>query len=126
MRKPLFKKYLYIKIYCFNDNKTVDITYHKLANFKPSFLIHSDHIFNSNGFQTVIVTNKSAETINPLDFTSKYNASDFQSAMQSKLIKDAFGGLETNKIDIMKIIMFANLGVTLILLYLLLKNTGTI
>jgi hypothetical protein len=124
--KPVFKKHLYIKVYQFTDKKTVEITYHKIATYQPTFLIHPDHIFNSNGFQTVIITNKSAETINPLDFQSKYNACDFETAMTSKLVKDAFGGLAVPKIDIMKLILFANLGVTLVLLYILLKNTGAV
>lgn len=123
---PKFKKHLWLKIYRFNDNKTVDIEYHKIKGYEPDFLIHSDHIFNSNGFQTVMITNKSAETINPLDFTSQYDAKLFKTAIRCKLVADTFGGLQTSKLDITKVLLFVNIGINVVLLYILIKNSGAI
>jgi len=125
MRTP-FNKHLYIKIYTFHENKTADLRYERIDTFKQSFLINPNHVFNSNGYQTILLSDRSAETINPLDFKSQYNVKDFQSAIQSKLIRETFGILDNGKIDIMKVILFINLGVTFLLLYLLLKQGGVL
>lgn len=124
--QPIFRKYNYIKVYEFTEKKTLTVTYHKISKFNPNFLINPDHIFNHGGFQTIIITESSAETLNPLDFESKFNQKDFKVAIESKLVKDAFGSLQTNKIDWMKVILFANLMISATLLYLLLKQTGAI
>ena len=124
--QPIFRKYNYIKVFKFTEKKTLTVTYHKISNFNPNFLINPDHIFNHGGFQTIITTESSAETLNPLDFESKFNQKDFKVAIESKLVKDAFGSLQTNKIDWMKVILFANLMISATLLYLLLKQTGAI
>ena len=121
--KPILK-HKYIKVYTFTKNKTMKLQYHKLKNFKPTYLVNPDHIFNHNGFQTVIVKDNGIETINPLNFNSKYKESDFTSAIESKIIKETFVGLKQEKLDIMKVLLFINLGVTILLLYLLLKSTG--
>lgn len=123
--KPIFK-HKYIKEYSFSKNKTMKLKYFKLKKYKPSYLINPNHIFNHNGFQTVIVQEGGIETINPLDFKSKYKESDFTSAIESKIIKETFVGLKQEKLDIMKVLLFINLGITILLLYLLLKSTGAI
>lgn len=126
MKKPYFKKHKYIKVFTYDDKKRVVIDYHKIENFKPNYLINPDHIFNSNGFQSIVTTNKCAETINPLDFKSQYKADDFKVAIESKVIKDAFGDLKVSKIDLVKVMLFVNIGINVILLYILIKANGGI
>ena len=71
-----------------------------------------------------IITDKSAETINPLDFNSKFNASDFKTAIESKLIKDTFSTLKPNLFDTTTIILILNLVMTFGILYLLYSIYG--
>ena len=123
--KPL-RKSKYIKVYTYNENKIMTLEYIKIAKFPKTILINPNHIYMSNGFQSIIKTSTSAETINPLDFESKYDAKKFQSAIESKIIRETFGNLETGKIDLMKVLLFVNIGVNLILLYIILKNNGII
>jgi len=119
-------KHKYLRVIKFNSDKSSTITYHLSSKFKPDFLINPDHIFIYNGYRTVIITDKSAETINPLDFNSKFNASDFKTAIESKLIKDTFSTLKTNLFDTTTIILILNLLMSFGILYLLLKGQGVL
>src|SRR5690554_5421911 len=119
-------KHKYLRVIKFNSDKSSTITYHLSSKFKPDFLINPDHIFIYNGYRTVIITDKSAETINPLDFNSKFNASDFKTAIESKLIKDTFSTLKPNLFDTTTIILILNLVMSFGILYLLLKGQGVI
>ncbi len=122
----LFSKHKYIRVIKFNSDKSTTVTYHQSSKFRPSFLINPDHVFNYKGYRTVVITDKSAETINPLDFSSKFNASDFQSAIESKLIKDTFTTLKSNTFDKSTFILLVILILNIIVLYLLLKGQGMI
>lgn len=124
--KPLFNKHKYIKVYTYNETMTMNVSFHKIATFKPRFLIHPTHVFNHNGFASVLVTNTATETINPLDFNSKYPADRFKTAIESKAINDALGSLNSSKIDMMKVMLFASLFINLIVLYILMKNNGVL
>jgi len=119
-------KHKYLRVIKFNSDKSSTITYHLSSKFKPDFLINPDHIFLYNGYRTVIITDKSAETINPLDFNSKFNASDFKTAIESKLIKDTFSTLKHNKFDTTTILLLLNLVITLGVFYFLLKSQGVL
>jgi len=119
-------KHKYLRVIKFNSDKSSTITYHLSSKFKPDFLINPDHIFIYNGYRTVIITDKSAETINPLDFNSKFNASDFKTAIESKLIKDTFSTLKPNLFDTTTIILILNLLMSFGILYLLLKGQGVL
>ena len=119
-------KHKYSRVIKFNSDKSSTITYHLSSKFKPDYLINPDHIFIYNGYRTVIITDKSAETINPLDFNSKFNASDFKTAIESKLIKDTFSTLKPNLFDTTTIILILNLIMTFGILYLLLKGQGVL
>ncbi len=119
-------KHKYLRVIKFNSDKSSTITYHLSSKFKPDFLINPDHIFIYNGYRTVIITDKSAETINPLDFNSKFNASDFKTAIESKLIKDTFSTLKPNLFDTTTIILILNLVMSFGILYLLLKGQGVL
>jgi len=119
-------KHKYLRVIKFNSDKSSTITYHLSSKFKPDFLINPDHIFIYKGYRTVIITDKSAETINPLDFNSKFNASDFKTAIESKLIKDTFSALKPNLFDTTTIILILNLLMSFGILYLLLKGQGVL
>lgn len=119
-------KHKYLRVIKFNSDKSSTITYHLSSKFKPDFLINPDHVFNYKGYRTVIITDKSAETINPLDFNSKFNASDFKTAIESKLIKDTFSTLKPNLFDTTTIILILNLVMSFGILYLLLKGQGVL
>lgn len=119
-------KHKYLRVIKFNSDKSSTITYHLSSKFTPDFLINPDHIFIYNGYRTVIITDKSAETINPLDFNSKFNSSDFKTAIESKLIKDTFSTLKPSIFDTTTIILLLNLVITFGVFYLLLKGQGAI
>lgn len=113
--RDLFYKDKYIKEVKFFNIKDMEIRYIKKVNYKPKYLVNSDHIFNSNGYQTVIITENASETINPLDFESKYPVEKFKTAIESKLITDAFSTLKSRKINF-KIILFG-IAIALVALY---------
>ena len=122
----LFGKHKYLRVIKFNSDKSSTVTYHLSSKFKPNFLINPDHIFDYKGYRTVIITDKSAETINPLDFESKFNPADFQTAIESKLIKDTFSTLKSNTLDKVTIMLLLNLILLIVVIYLLLKGQGAI
>lgn len=119
-------KHKYLRVIKFNSDKSSTISYHLSSKFKPNFLINPDHIFYYKGYRTIIITDKAAETINPLDFNSKYNASDFQTAIESKLIKDTFNTLKPNMLDKTTFLLLLNLILIIAVIYLLLKGQGVI
>src|SRR5690554_1000381 len=119
-------KHKYLRVIKFNSDKSSTITYHLSSKFTFDFLINPDHIFIYNGYRTVIITDKSAETINPLDFNSKFNSSDFQSAIESNLIKDTLSTLKHKIFDTTKILLLLNLLINFDVLYFLLKSQGEI
>lgn len=119
-------KHKYLRVIKFNSDKSSTITYHLSSKFVPNFLINPDHIFYYKGYRTIIITDKSAETINPLDFSSKFNPVDFQTAIESKLISDTFSTLKPKLFEPTTIMLLLNLIFTVGVLYLLLKWQGMI
>jgi len=112
-----FNKDKYIKEIKYKNDKSIKITYIHQKKFNPKYLVNNDHIFFSGGYRTILTSDTKNETINPLDLTSQYPVEKFQTAIESKVIKDVFSNLETNKLDIMKLLAFANLFGLLILIY---------
>lgn len=122
---PLFKKNLYLRVIKFNKDKSSTITYYNKKN-QPAFLINPDHVFLSNGFRTVVITDKSAETINPLNFNSKYSVNDFTSAIESKIIKDTFATIEKKGLDFTLLLLIGNIIISLAIIFLMLHQQGII
>ena len=118
----LFSKHKYLRVIKFNSDKSSTITYHLSSKFTPNFLINPNHIFDYKGYRTIIITDKSAETINPLDFDSKFNPVDFETAIESKLIKDTFSTLKPKLLDATTIMLLLNLILTAGIFYLLFKG----
>lgn len=112
-------KHKYLRVIKFNTDKSSTITYHLSRKFTPDFLINPDHVFNYKGYRTVVITDKSAETINPLDFSSKFNSADFQTAIESKLIRETFATLKPKLIDTATVMLLVNLILTAGIFYLL-------
>lgn len=121
-----YREYKYIKVYRFRNDKTVELNIYAKDKFKPDFLLDPDHVFNHGGFSTVIISDTKAETINPLDLKSNYNVKDFTTAINSKLIHETFSTLKTDKIDLVKVLLFANIAINLVLLFILAKSQGVI
>ena len=136
MRKILIKlffknKYLQVDLYGSDKTKTtyfVKPTRDYLITLKSkTYKINPNHIYyNSNGFRCVLVNDVGAETINPSDFESKFNADDFNTAINNNLIKQTFETFSDNQIDWLKVIMFGNLFISAVLLYFILKMNGAL
>lgn len=108
----------FIRIIKFNKDKSQEVTYYERDKFKPLFLVNPNHAFNFKGYTTFVITENSAETIDPLNFESKFDVSAFKTAINSKLISETFETLKTSKIDWVKLVIIANLLATLLLIYL--------
>lgn len=121
----IFNKNKYIKEYYFTNDKNIIIKYHKKDKFKPDFIVNPNHIFLSNGYQTIITSENSAETIDVSDFKSRYPAEHFKTAINSKLISDAFSSLNRKK-DLLPVIL-VGIGICVVLLmYILFTTNGII
>ena len=124
--RTIFNKHKYIRVVCYNENKSCTVSYHLDKDYKPSYLINPDHVFLFNGYRTHTITDKSAETINPLDFQSKYNPKDFQTAIESKLIRETFSTLDKNKFDLTTMLLIGCLIGIVGIIYLILKGNGSL
>lgn len=124
MIRHFFNKHKFIRVISFNNDKSSSVTYYRSERFKPKYLVHPDHVFFSRGYRTIVIKEKGIETINPLDFNSKYDAEKFTTAINTKLIEETFINLKSNKIDLSQVLLFTSLLVNLIVLYFLLKSQG--
>lgn len=109
------KKKLYKVIY--KSDKTFNIR--RIKNIdNENILINPDHIFfDSKGNRYILTTDRSAESINPLDFESKFSPKEFRTAIESKLINDLFRNFDDKKLSIDRILLFVNIFMTFIILY---------
>lgn len=136
MKKTLIKLFFknkYLQVVYYGSDKIRKIYYVKptkdylITINSKTYKINSNHIFyTSNGFRSVIVNDLSAETFNPLDFESKFNADDFNTAINNNLIKQTFETFSDNQIDWLKVIMFGNLFISAVLLFYILKMNGAL
>lgn len=120
--RTFFNKHKYLREVVYNNDKSVNIRYHKRANFNPKYLVNPNHVFNFNGYSTIVTHENATESINPLDFTSKYDAKVFRSAINNKLIDDTFNTLKVAKYDLQQIMLMLSLVLNGVILYLLLKT----
>ena len=129
MLKGLFRdlqKSKYIKIYTFTDTKGLEVKYYKDKDLPKDLLINPDHVFNHRGYRTVLTTNKVAESINPLNFNSKFDKSLFEVAINNNFAKDLLSTTSDNKIDKTQMLLIGVLAGLGIVIYLLLKSQGVI
>lgn len=101
----------------YKSDKTVDII--KVKNIeKENILVNPNHIFfDKKGNRYILSSDQSAETINPLNFESKYSPKEFKTAIESKLINDLFKNFDDKNISIDRIILLVNIFMTFMLLY---------
>lgn len=127
-KRNYFNKHKYMRIEEFKSDKSVSVSYIKREHFNKNnqLLINPNHVFNFKGYTTIAKTDKTAETINPLDFESKYDSNKFKTAINSKLIHETFATLQKPKIDYLMISVILN-GLTLLaIIYLILKLGGNL
>lgn len=115
----LFKKDNYIKIIKFKEDKSIEIKRIKTNKLPPTLLINNNHVFINNGYKTILTSDTVAESINPLDLQSQYPAEKFKTAIETKVIKEVFNTIKNDKLDIIKILLFANVFISIGLLYFL-------
>ena len=136
MKKTLIKLFFknkYLQVDFYGSDKTKKIYYVKptkdylITINSKTYKINPNHIYyNANGFRCVLVNDVSAETIDPSDFESKFNADDFNTAINNNLIKQTFETFSDNQVDWLKVIMFGNLFISAVLLYFILKMNGAL
>lgn len=119
-----FNKHKYIKVVKFNSDKSAITNFYKRGELPKTYIINPDHVFNSNGYSTIVMSDKSAESINPLNFESKYDVAMYKSAINNKMIADTFSTLKTSKFDLQQILLFLSLATNFIVLYFVLKSQG--
>lgn len=124
--KPLFHKSKYLRVIHFTKAKRSYIEYINDENQCLSFLVNPEHVFLAGGFRSVIVTDKSAQTINPLDFESKYPADDFKTAIESKIVRETFATIDKKGLDITTLLLLLNILIGLACVYFGLQATGVI
>src|SRR5690554_7426349 len=121
-----FQKSKYIKVYTFTDTKGLEVKYYKDKDLPKDLLINPDHVFNHRGYRTIMTTNKVAESINPLNFNSKFDKSLFEVAINNNFAKDLLSTTNNNKMDKTQMLLIGVLGGIVIVIYLLLKSQGLI
>ena len=129
MLRNLFRdlqKSKYIKVYTFTDTKGLYVKYYKDKNLPRDLLINPDHVFNHRGYRTILTTNKVAETINPLDFSSKFDKSLFEVAINNNFAKDLLSTTSDKTLDKTQKLLIGVLAGLGIVIYLLLKSQGLI
>lgn len=109
------KKHIYKII--FKSDKTVKIS--KVKNIdKENILINPNHVFfDKKGNRYILSSDQSAESINPLDFESKFSPKEFKTAIESKLINDLFKSFDERKFSIDRLLLFINIFMTFVILY---------
>ena len=121
-----FQKSKYIKVYTFTDTKGLEVKYYKDKDLPKDLLINPDHVFNHRGYRTILTTNKVAESINPLNFNSKFDKSLFEVAINNNFAKDLLSTTSDNKMDKTQMLLIGVLAGIGIVIYLLLKSQGLI
>lgn len=127
-RRNFFNKHKYVRLEEFRSDKSIKVKYIKreLFNADGKILVNPDHIFNFKGYTTIVKSSNSAESMNPLNFNSKYPAKKFETAIESKVISDTFNSLKKPKLDMLTIIAFLSGLNLLVLVYMVMKGMGAI
>src|SRR5690554_3791982 len=113
----LIKKDKYIKLIWFKQDKSVEIKLIKVNKLPKDLLLNNNHVFLHRGYKTVLTSDTMAESINPLDLKSRYPVQKFKTAIETKVINDVFNTIKHEKLDIYKLLLFANIFIGIILLY---------
>ena len=107
----------YLKIIKFKNDKSIDIKIIKSKKLPEDLLINNNHVFIHKGYKTILTSDTVVESINPLDLNSQYPVEKFKTAIETKVINDVFNTIKRDKLDINKILLFANIFISIVLLY---------
>ena len=126
VKRNYFNKYKYVRLVKYNKDMSIKVFYIKRKEFNKdgAILINEKHVFNFKGYTSIIITDNSNETINPLDFDSKFDSTDYKSAIRSKLIKDTFESLKVDKFDKIMMLIVLNIAQLIAIAYLLYMLMG--
>lgn len=116
-----------IYVYEVRDDKSVNfykIPYNKLSD--KGIKINPDNIYIRNGKRVIFINEKSAENIDLISFKSTMSRTDFQTAINSKIVKDAFLDLKDSRFDKTYLLLIANIGVSLLALFYIIRMAGGI
>jgi len=116
-----FNKYKYVRVVEYDENMKISIRYIKHQHFNKdnAILINPKHVYNYKGYTTIVKTNLANESINPIDFESKYPADKYKSAIKSKVIADTFATLKVEKFDKLMFLLLLNAIQLIAIIYLL-------
>lgn len=126
--KAIFKK-KDDKIYVYEVKKDKSVTFYKIPYNKlleRGININPDNIYIKNGKRIIFVNETSAENIDLISFKSTMSRADFQTAINSKIVKDAFLDLKDGRFSNTNLLLIANIGVTLLTLFYVLRMAGGI
>ena len=125
-KRNYFNKYKYVRLVKYNDDMSINVQYIKKDKFNQdnSILINDKHVFNFNGYTSIIITSNSQESINPIDFNSKYDAKKYKDAIKSKLIHDTFASLKVDKFDKLMGLLLLNILQLIAIAYLIYNLLG--
>lgn len=124
LAKLLHKEHQFIRVVQYNSNKTTTVKYLSLNEFKElenKILINPNHFYKTAKFNTILITDQSAQSIDPMDFKSAYDRKSFETAMETKLIKDTFATISKEKLSREIVLIVLNIVLSLGILYLLVK-----
>src|SRR5690554_1569753 len=107
----------YLKVIKFKNDKSINIKLIKTSKLPEDLLINNNHVFLHKGYKTVLTSDTVAESINLLDLKSQYPPEKFKTAIETKVINDVFNTIKREKLDINKILLFANIFISIVLLY---------
>lgn len=113
----IYKKDNYIKIIKFKKDKSVEVKLIKTKELPKDLLLNNNHVFLHRGYKTVLLSDTMVESINPLDLKSRYPIEKFKTAIETKVINDVFNTIRSEKLDIYKILLFANIFIGIVILY---------
>ena len=127
LSRNYFNKYKYIRLVTYNENMQVQVQYikHNQFNKDNRIVINPKHVYNFKGYTTVITTSNSPQSINPIDFESKFDKKHFDSAISSKLIAETFASMKVDKFDKIMFLVLLNAIQLIAIVYLLYITMGS-
>lgn len=120
------QKHKYIRIERYTKTKGLEVRYYKEAQLPKDVLIDPDHVFNFRGYRSIMVSDNSAQTINPLDVTSQFPKGEFEKAINSKVVSELLSTTKKDKLDLTQMLLIGIAFIGAVTLYLLWQHTGGI
>lgn len=127
-QRSFVTKHKYVRLVTYNDDMSIKVKYIKRESFNQdgSIIINPNHIFNFNGYTSIITTSNACESITPLDFKSQYDTKKFKTAIRSKLISETYNTLKPERFDKMSLLLLISGIELLAIIYLIYNIIGTV